>query len=71
MDKAVWKSCLDCKFFTGEILREEKMLTSHGHTSKRKKYLYGCSKNKSVPHFVISKSDLKICHDHFCGYEKR
>jgi hypothetical protein len=68
-----WHSCLECKHFTGVILEEKPTLTTHGHKSKRNKYLYECKATKSghIPHYVLSPNDLNIKHDHKCPYEKK
>lgn len=70
-DSPKWHACSECKHFTGVILEQKETLTSHGHKSKRKKYLYECKVHGHIPHWVLSTSDVKIKHDHQCSYEEK
>ena len=70
-DYPKWHACTECKHFTGVILDEKPTLTTHGHTSKRHKFLYECAIHGHIPHWVLSSNDLNIKHDHLCDFEQK
>lgn len=68
-----WHACSDCKHFTGRIVKTEKMITAHGHTSKRKKIMFECigRKTGTLPWWIGSAADLKVKHDTQCPFEPK